>query len=73
MELPLRADFAFIKGMRADNMGNVEYDSVSINNNMATAPAADVTMTGRPEAAHPLKRFYRRPGFVVLSCFCGNG
>lgn len=44
LELPLRADFAFIKGMRADKMGNVEYDGVSINSNMVMAPAADVTI-----------------------------
>lgn len=44
LETPLRADFAFIKGMRADKMGNVEYDGVSINSNMVMAPAADHTV-----------------------------
>lgn len=44
LELPLRADLALIKGMRADKMGNVEYDGVSINSNMVMAPAADITI-----------------------------
>lgn len=44
LELPLKADFAFIKGMRADKMGNVEYDGVSVNSNMVMAPAANHTV-----------------------------
>lgn len=44
LELPLKADVAFIKGMYADKMGNVQYDGVSINSNMVMAPAADYTV-----------------------------
>lgn len=41
VELPLRADFAFIKGRRADALGNVEYAGVSRNSNQVIATAAD--------------------------------
>lgn len=44
LELPLRAEFAFIKGYRADKMGNVEYRGVSINSNPVVAMAADYTV-----------------------------
>lgn len=44
LELPLRADFAFIKGFRADEMGNVEYRGVSVNSNPVVAMAADYTI-----------------------------
>jgi acetate CoA/acetoacetate CoA-transferase alpha subunit len=44
LELPLRADFAFIKGFRADQLGNVEYHGVSINSNPVIAMAADYTI-----------------------------
>lgn len=41
LEPPLRADFAIIKGFRADTMGNIEYRGVSINCNPVMATAAD--------------------------------
>lgn len=41
LEPPLRAEYAFIKGYRADTMGNVEYRGVSINCNPVMATAAD--------------------------------
>ncbi|EAX48294.1 3-oxoacid CoA-transferase, A subunit [Thermosinus carboxydivorans Nor1] len=44
LELPLRADFAFIKGYRADRLGNVQYRGVSINSNPILAMAADYTV-----------------------------
>lgn len=44
LELPLRADFAFIKGYRADRLGNVQYRGVSINSNPIIAMAADYTV-----------------------------
>lgn len=44
LELPLRAEFAFIKGYRADGMGNVEYRGVSLNSNPVLAMAADYTV-----------------------------
>lgn len=44
VELPLRAEFAFIKGYRADTMGNVEYRGVSLNSNPVLAMSADYTV-----------------------------
>lgn len=44
LEMPLRADFAFIKGFRADTIGNVEYRGVSLNSNPMIAMAADYTV-----------------------------
>lgn len=44
LELPLRADFAFIKGFRADTLGNVEYRGVSVNSNPVVAMAAEYTI-----------------------------
>jgi len=44
LELPLRTEFAFIKGYRADAMGNVEYRGVSLNSNPVLAMAADYTV-----------------------------
>ena len=41
LELPLRAEIAFIKGYRADRMGNVEYRRVAMNSNTTLATAAD--------------------------------
>lgn len=44
LELPLRADFSFIKGYQADTMGNVEYRGVALNSNPVLATAADYTV-----------------------------
>lgn len=44
LELPIRAEFAFVKGHRADKMGNVEYRGVSLNSNPVLATAADYTV-----------------------------
>ena len=44
LELPLSAEFAFIKGYRADRIGNVEYRGVSINCNKVVAAAAQYTV-----------------------------
>lgn len=41
LELPLRADIAFVKGYRADPLGNVEYRGVAYNSNTTIATAAD--------------------------------
>jgi len=41
LELPLRAEIGFIKGRRADPLGNVEYHGVSRNSNPTIAMAAD--------------------------------
>jgi len=44
VELPLRADIAFIKGYRGDKMGNIQYRRVAINTNPVIAAAADYTV-----------------------------
>jgi acetate CoA/acetoacetate CoA-transferase alpha subunit len=44
LELPLRADFAFIKGYRGDRYGNIQYRRVSLNSNPVMATAADFTV-----------------------------
>lgn len=42
LELPLRADFAFVKGKTADTLGNVTYNMTARNHCPAMATAADV-------------------------------
>jgi acetate CoA/acetoacetate CoA-transferase alpha subunit len=44
VEMPLRADMAFIKGFRGDSLGNVQYRGVSLNSNPVLAMAADYTV-----------------------------
>lgn len=44
LERPLRADYAFIAGWRADPVGNVQYRGVAINSNPIVAMAADYTV-----------------------------
>lgn len=44
LELPLRADIAFIKGYRADTLGNIEYRYCAANSNIVLATAADYTV-----------------------------
>ena len=44
LELPLKADFALLRGHKADIMGNVVYRGTSRNFNGVMATAADVTI-----------------------------
>jgi acetate CoA/acetoacetate CoA-transferase alpha subunit len=44
LELPLSAEFAFIKGYRGDKMGNIEYRGASVNCNKVVATAAQYTV-----------------------------
>lgn len=44
LELPLRADFAFVKAHRADTLGNLVYRNASRNFNAVMATAADVVI-----------------------------
>jgi acetate CoA/acetoacetate CoA-transferase alpha subunit len=44
LELPLKADFAFIKGYKGDSLGNVQYRGVAINTNPIMAMGADYTV-----------------------------
>ncbi len=44
LELPLRADVALIAGAKADEFGNVVYDSTALNFNHVIATAADTVI-----------------------------
>jgi acetate CoA/acetoacetate CoA-transferase alpha subunit len=44
LEVALRAELAFIKGFRADPLGNIEYRGVATNTNPTIAAAADYTV-----------------------------
>ena len=44
LELPLKADFAFIKGYKGDRLGNIQYRGVAINTNPIMAMGADYTV-----------------------------
>jgi acetate CoA/acetoacetate CoA-transferase alpha subunit len=44
LEMPLRSDISFIKGWRADPMGNVQYHGVALNSNPVLAMASDYTV-----------------------------
>jgi 3-oxoadipate CoA-transferase alpha subunit len=44
LELALKADYAFIRGYRADRYGNVVYNKTARNFNSVMATAADVTI-----------------------------
>ena len=44
LELPLSAEFAFIKGYRGDKSGNIEYRGVAVNCNKVIAAAAKYTV-----------------------------
>ena len=44
LELPLKADFAFIKGYKGDKLGNIQYRGVAINTNPIMAMGADYTV-----------------------------
>ena len=47
LELPLRADFAFIRAQRADRLGNLVYKMAARNFNPAMATAAHITSLAR--------------------------
>jgi acetate CoA/acetoacetate CoA-transferase alpha subunit len=75
LELPLRAEFAFIKGYRADKMGNVEYRGVSLNSNPTLAMAADYTVAEVNEIVDvggidPIR--VGTPGVFVKAVVLGN-
>ncbi len=49
LELPLRADFAFVKAYRADTWGNLVYRQASRNFNAVMATAADIVIAEAEE------------------------
>jgi 3-oxoacid CoA-transferase subunit A len=52
-ELPLKADFAFVKGFRGDRLGNVAYRRTARNFNPMMAAAARVTIAEVEELVEP--------------------
>ncbi|MBU3179763.1 CoA transferase subunit A [Clostridium psychrophilum] len=44
IELPLKADFAFIKGYKGDRLGNIQYRGLAINTNPIMAMGAQYTV-----------------------------
>ena len=44
IELPLKADFAFIKGYKGDGLGNIQYRGLAINTNPIMAMGAQYTV-----------------------------
>jgi len=53
LELPLRADFALIKGHKADSMGNLVYKGTNRNFNPVMASAANLTIAQVDEVVEP--------------------
>jgi 3-oxoadipate CoA-transferase, alpha subunit len=53
LELPLRADFALLKGLRADTLGNVVYNKTARNYSPIMATAARTTVFEVDEVVEP--------------------
>lgn len=53
LELPLHADFAFVKAHLADRLGNLQYRTAGRNFNPAMATAADVVIAEVEEIVQP--------------------
>lgn len=53
LELPLRADFAFVKAFRGDRLGNLVYRKTARNFNPIMATAAEVTMAEVEQLVEP--------------------
>jgi 3-oxoacid CoA-transferase subunit A len=62
LELPLRADFAFVKGWKGDRVGNLVYRRTARNFNPVMATAAEVTIA---EVEHLLEPGEIDPDHVV--------
>jgi 3-oxoacid CoA-transferase subunit A len=53
LEMPLRADFAFVKGWKGDRVGNIVYRKTARNFNPVMATAAAVTIAEVEELVEP--------------------
>ncbi|HSK09981.1 MAG TPA: CoA transferase subunit A [Vicinamibacterales bacterium] len=53
LEMPLKADFAFVKGFRGDRLGNLTYRRTARNFNPMMATAARVTIAEVEELVEP--------------------
>jgi len=76
LELPLRADFAFVKAWKGDGFGNLVYRKTARNFNPAMATAADITIAEVEQLVEPEEMdpdFIHTPGIYVKSIFQGSG
>jgi len=75
LEMPLRSEISFIKGYRADRLGNVQYHGVSLNSNPVLAMSSDYTVAEVNEVvevgAIPPENV-GTPGVFVKSVYQGN-
>lgn len=76
LEMPLRADFALVKGYRGDRVGNLTYRKTSRNFNPVMATAARVTIAEVEELVDPGEldpEAIITPGIFVKHIFQGSG
>jgi len=76
LELPLKADFAFIKGFRGDRLGNLTYRRTARNFNPMMATAAAITIAEVDELVEPGTidpDAVITPGIFVRHIFRGTG
>jgi 3-oxoacid CoA-transferase subunit A len=76
LELPLNADFAFVKGFRGDRLGNLTYRRTARNFNPMMATAARVTIAEVEELVEPGELdpdVVVTPGIFVRHVFQGAG
>lgn len=76
LELPLRADFAFVKAWRGDRVGNLIYRKTARNFNPMMATAAQVTIAEVEELVEPGALdpdAVITPGIFVKHIFQGSG
>ncbi len=75
-ELPLKADFAFVKAQRGDTLGNLVYRRTARNFNPMMATAARVTVAEVEELVEPgaiPPDHVTTPGIFVRYIFQGSG
>jgi 3-oxoacid CoA-transferase subunit A len=76
LEMPLRADFAFVKAFRGDRLGNLVYRKTARNFNPLMATAADVTIAEVEQLVEPGEidpDAVVTPGIFVTHVFQGSG
>jgi 3-oxoacid CoA-transferase subunit A len=76
LEMPLRADFAFVKGWKGDDRGNLVYRKTARNFNPVMATAADITIAEVEElvpAGGLEPDMVHTPGVFVRHLLQGSG
>jgi 3-oxoacid CoA-transferase A subunit len=75
MEMPLRADFAFVKAWKGDCFGNLIYRKTARNFNPVMAAAAEITLAEVEQLVEPEEmdpNFIHTPGLYVKKIFQGS-